>query len=501
MGESGKTSISKSIYGGMIMDNRGRMINDSALIRQILKKWRRMILTGLILAVFAGGYQAVKLRPELHRDKNIQETPEGQIDQNAITAERALITQQMVNKNNYLQKSIKMRINSSCESRATMVFSIKLPEIKETEEEDTGNQAIVSATSEEGSVLISEDTAQTTMMLKAYRSRLISGFRWGDLPEQFNTEPEYLNELYGINQESEATSSITIVTFYLDEEGAKRIMEQIKEELIDEKSSVQAIFGKHELVFDEIQTGTIVDTGLGSWTRERVQELNNLSSEREKFDLASPGYVTFTSAPLRMRKRQYLMECFKMAAVGFFAGLVVYAVFRGLGLILTGKVLSARELNNQFRINKLAAIPDGCAFKGLDAVINGIDGDYFSNRDPNVSYFIANENVRNTIMCNSILKEKQAEKNKTIVALIGDLPEEDIQSVHKKLLTSEPDKNVEFIVASALNTDPEMLKRLEESDAVILVAEPIRSKYRTIRDLLKTVTSYDKEILGSIVIE
>ena len=87
------------------------------------------------------------------------------------------------------------------------------------------------------------------------------------------------------------------------------------------------------------------------------------------------------------------------------------------------------------------------------------------------------------------------------MALIGDLPEEDIQSVHKKLLTSEPDKNVEFIVASALNTDPEMLKRLEESDAVSLVAEPIRSNYRTIRDLLKTVTSYDKEILGSIVIE
>ena len=45
------------------METKGRMINDTALIRQIFRKWRRMVLAGLLVGLIAGGLQAKKLLP------------------------------------------------------------------------------------------------------------------------------------------------------------------------------------------------------------------------------------------------------------------------------------------------------------------------------------------------------------------------------------------------------------------------------------------------------
>ena len=490
------------------METKGRMINDTALIRQIFRKWRRMVLVGLLVGLAAGGLQAKKLLPEIRRSTKKTETPAGQIDQEGISAERALITEQLRRKNLYFQKSVKARIDPTAEGRAMMVFSVTTPEIQagmdqlQEKAEDVLKEGSETSEGEEGEENIeitAMDSLRAIKIFKSYRKKIISGFEWGDLPKEMNTEPQFLNELIGLNQESEGSITATITAMYIDKEGAKKILEQVARELKELYPTVAAVYGKHYLLIDTIEAGTIVDGGMYSWHKDRLAEINNLASELEKFDLASPGLITSYPQPVRMRKRVFLMNCIKMGAVGFVGGMILYAVLRALLLILSGKVLSARELNNQYRINKIAAIPEGRELKGIDALVNKPDSDYYSNPDVDVSYRIANENVRNAIASNSIVNGLHATGEKTQIALVGDLTAEEMHTVFKKLLANEPSPQVEYVSVPNLNSDPEALKKLEESDAAVLVAEPVRSKYRKLSDILGTVRSYDKELLGSIV--
>ena len=494
------------------METKGRMINDTALIRQIFRKWRRMVLAGLLVGLIAGGLQAKKLLPEIRRSTKKAETPAGQIDQEGINAERALISDQLRRKNLYLQTSLKAKIDPTAEGRAMMVFSITTPEIQagmdqlQEQAEDALTEGAGAAADGEGEEEGEDSTRITAMdslraikIFKSYRKKILSGFEWGDLLEEMGTEPQYLNELIGLNQESEGSVTATITAIYIDKEGARKILEQVAKELRELYPTVASLYGKHYLLIDTIQAGTIVDGGMYTWHKDRLAEINNLSAERDKFDLAVPGLITSYPQPVRMRKRVFLMNCMKMGVVGFVGGMILYAVLRALLLILSGKVLSARELNNQYRINKIAAIPDGRELKGLDALVNIPDGEYYSNRDVDVSYRIANENVRNAIAANSIVSNLHGAGEKTQVALVGDLPAESMHAVFKKLLANEPSPQVAYVAVADLNSDPEALKKLEESDAAVLVAEPARSKYRHLSDILGTVRSYDKELLGSIV--
>ena len=158
-----------------------------------------------------------------------------------------------------------------------------------------------------------------------------------------------------------------------------------------------------------------------------------------------------------------------------------------VNLLMSSKVLSGRDLNSQFGLRKLAALPP----KGVESMsgfkkrLARYDIKYASNPDEDKCFEMAGENIRTLL----------GEDNK--VALVGDIASAEIDGVMERL--NGLGANVAFKSVADLS-DPTMLRELEDCKSAILVASPMESKYSSIEELLKTLTDSGKKVLGSIVI-
>ena len=477
------------------MEKGERIVNISALFKNILKKWRGALICALLFALFGGAYRMMRLLPQVGNGEEPQDTEvkeEGSAD---FSAEYALIQENLVQKNRYLEESLKVKINPTAEGRAIMDLSIITPEMEQLtaigqenpEEISTGDSETVEQ------ALSSAANARAFRILKYYENVVLSGLSdWGTLPEEMGTKPQYLSELVSVFSENDVSVSVNFLAISSDPDQAEKIMLEVKKNILAAEEEAQQIYGPHKLLTGSIQKGVITDKALYTWMKDRVQEINDLTTQRDNLVKNSGGAVTSTkSGKKALSMKKAVSSSLKYAVAGFVAGLILYVVAVALILILSNRVLSARELNSQYGINKLACVP-GVSKAGLDRLAAKIDGSYLSAVNEDSALKIAAENVR------CLLSEKQEVKS---IALIGDLSETEMRQLCEKLSLSSESGQVKYLNASGLNNKVEALRSLKEADAVILAARSGKSVYQNVNEILRTAVTFDKELLGSIVYE
>ena len=110
---------------------------------------------------------------------------------------------------------------------------------------------------------------------------------------------------------------------------------------------------------------------------------------------------------------------------------------------------------------------------------------YYSSRDQDVCYRMADENIR-------AIREGGGS-----LLLTGDLDRVQLEHIAGKLSTNS---GITISAASGSLDSPEAIRSLKESDGVILAAEIGKSKYDHVDRILDTVHSLGKDVEGTILL-
>ena len=537
------------------MDRQERIVSLRALVRRVLEKWRAMLVFAFVVALAAAAVQGVKLWPRLYvnnpgakeaelatgeayaglaentaetavadedpsasangsgeeamegevADKTMEEILEEvneQIDgilsvesNYKLMNELQRVENQLAAQHSYLDNSFVARFNPMAVAKSVCTISVTTPEMLE------GAPYSIQANGPSGGnaevVTLGRDQLNAVRILNYYLRTMQYGMDWGTLTEEYSTDPRYFNELVSVVNTYQDYAMADIRVVFGDEEGAEKLMGRMIEYLSSCHDDAEAAYGEHEVSFsNRVVSTNSLDKNYYTWTSDRLDEINKLTTQRDnliKKIRTVAKQVVQVEEELYIGRSVMLKQCILYAAAGFIAGLILFAILCAIWLVLTGKVLSGRELNRQYGLKKLAAVPGNAGGKKLfDKAAAAIDSSYYSNSDSKVSWRIADENIRKAI------------GGQGRIALVTDLNAGLVDQVRKSLENAAAEAGrtgITYTALAALNDDPAALKTLDGCDAAVLVARTMTSKYSSLGDLFGTVHAYGKEMIGSVVVD
>ena len=506
------------------MESGERVIDLLALIRTVLKKWRRMLIFGILFALLSAVYFGV------FRNKKAVEVVDSEVSvenesPNNYAAELEIIDNSIANKNRYIQNSKLLQLDPNAVSRAYIRFSIQMDDTEESSEvEGTGEEVAVqevldeqqvqeissadmadtagadmAGAGENGSdsiskVYLDDSSRKAVLILRHYINAVNYDTDYEKLASQLGMEKEYIRELVWASVEDEAALSGNIQAVYSDEENAVMIAEQALEILKEEKAAATGLYGRHKVIVEPAVVRTTSDRSYNTQLKERLQEMNDLKTQKDNFQKnfnlteKMVEKLSDTGSENKISRK----ELVKYIVLGFILGCLLFLLVYAIFLVAAGVLLSSRELGRMFGMNKLAVVPDSRMKNGLDRLISGIGSDRFSSRDERIAYQIAAENI---------CEQLSGLSDSGSVAVVTDLEEETAFGAGQILEEFLKENNIRAEVLPHLNQSPKELSELKSCDASVLLLRGGSSRLRHVSEFKNTLHTYKKTVLGSIVIE
>ena len=506
------------------MESGERVIDLLALIRTVLKKWRRMLIFGILFALLSAVYFGVLKSGKAVEVVDSEVSVENESPNN-YAAELEIIDNSIANKNRYIQNSKLLQLDPNAVSRAYIRFSIQMDDTEESSEaEGTGEEVAVqevldeqqvqeissadmadtaaadmAGAGENGSdsiskVYLDDSSRKAVLILRHYINAVNYDTDYEKLASQLGMEKEYIRELVWASVEDEAALSGNIQAVYSDEENAVMIAEQALEILKEEKAAATGLYGRHKVIVEPAVVRTTSDRSYNTQLKERLQEMNDLKTQKDNFQKnfnlteKMVEKLSDTGSENKISRK----ELVKYGVLGFILGCLLFLLVYAFFLIAAGVLLSSRELGRMFGMNKLAVVPDSRMKNGLDRLISGIGSDRFSSRDERIAYQIAAENI---------CEQLSGLSDSGSVAVVTDLEEETAFAAGQILEEFLKEKNIRAEVLPHLNQSPKELSELKSCDASVLLLRGGSSRLRHVSEFKNTLHTYKKTVLGSIVIE
>ena len=492
------------------METYERIVVLSGLLKSTFRRWRSALLIGLVLAVLLAALQGLKLRGKYGAVGETVVTSEEESDADVLRSQMKenllQINRVLADKSRYYENSILIKLDPSAIARANFNFTVHIPSEGEEESESVSGVALPS--SGDALQVIGNTGARSEQELKIldyYMTKALYGVDFSALAEDLGTEEPYIRELITSKILDYVSCTGTVAVNYLDQDGAGRIADTIREAILSAGPDAEKLYGEHELILTDVYTDTVAARTYSSYAKDRLQEINDLMTQKTNHEKGIAALLTGGSFSLEddggvvvkesITWAAFFKSCAKHGIAGFIVGTVLGFIAIAVLLILSGRVLSAREFNNQFRLQKLAAVSDGRTRHGIDAAVEKIDGTYYSNPDPSKAYAIAAENIRN-----GVKNLTDTAEDGISVGLVGDVPADMVKNLAEKLQGEGEGTKISFVPLTDLASDPAALTKLESVSAAVVAAAPGISGYSASGDILRTVKAYHKDVLGSIVI-
>ena len=506
------------------MESGERVIDLLALIRTVLKKWRRMLIFGILFALLSAVYFGVLKSGKAVEVVDSEVSVENESPNN-YAAELEIIDNSIANKNRYIQNSKLLQLDPNAVSRAYIRFSIQMDDTEESSEaEGTGEEVAVqevldeqqvqeissadmadtagadmAGAGENGSdsiskVYLDDSSRKAVLILRHYINAVNYDTDYEKLASQLGMEKEYIRELVWASVEDEAALSGNIQAVYSDEENAVMIAEQALEILKEEKAAATGLYGRHKVIVEPAVVRTTSDRSYNTQLKERLQEMNDLKTQKDNFqkNFNLTEKVVEKLSDTGSENKISRKELVKYIVLGFILGCLLFLLVYAIFLVAAGVLLSSRELGRMFGMNKLAVVPDSRMKNGLDRLISGIGSDRFSSRDERIAYQIAAENI---------CEQLSGLSDSGSVAVVTDLEEETAFGAGQILEEFLKEKNIRAEVLPHLNQSPKELNELKSCDASVLLLRGGSSRLRHVSEFKNTLHTYKKTVLGSIVIE
>ena len=314
------------------------------------------------------------------------------------------------------------------------------------------------------------------------------------MAEKYNTEPQYLQELVDLSENHiNDTISAEIIIRFPSEQGAGELLDELTSQIQNYSSSVTKTYGEHTLAINNRVTTTVTDTTVTDKANSRLTMLNNLINGNNSFGTATAtlgmNSGNTDNSQVSVSRSDLLKPIVKYAGAGFVGGVVLYFLLVILSLLASGKVYSASEMNRQYGFSKIAAVPSPNAKKrkGLDRLTHRDASDYYSSRDREICWQIANENLSELM------------NGKGTVALIGDVDPGQLEKIAAEM--NKETSELQIKTPGDILSSPAALHSLKETDAAVIIASIGTSDYRKTDRILETLHTYEKRILGSIILD
>lgn len=329
------------------------------------------------------------------------------------------------------------------------------------------------------------------IIYRAYQRYINNMIDWTELAEKFETEPRYLQELLKVTNENEILGAMTISVRYTDPEGADEILQYVIDALARYPHSDLYEAGNFEIHYKNRIKRYHIDAVNYKLLNRRVSELNSLMQTKDSFqtNINKNRASSSGSSVHALSKKAVLKSAVKYGAAGAAGSLIVAAVLFVFYLLSRSAVLSGREINEVYGFDRIAVMPvkDAGKLRGLDRAAAALDASCLSSSNMKDGCKVADANLK-----------ALAEENEQI-ALIGDCTPERLSEV-ADLIGEVGTGGYTLRAISDLNSNAASLEALRECSSVVIASEVRKSTYRNTDDLLATVRSYRKPVVGSIVL-
>ena len=471
------------------MNRRERIIDIKALFRCTLEKWRALLLIGIICAAVMGGMEGFA------QYKAYQKSLEAEAEEAAASVaadtsgsaslkdrELKMISDRLEEKNRYYSESILGQIDPANEGIATADVII--------------SARPAAASSEEAEREYNYIRSKEFNILAFYTNTAMYTSDLTEAAKKLGTQAQLLRELITVTDSNKSDSMITVKVIYPTQEGAKVILDSVLAQLSAQHAEAQKTYGTHTFEIANEMSSTIVDTTMYKWSNNRAAEIIALINSRKTLDKNLASGTTTAKKTVKFSKKSALKSAVKRGALGLCAGLFGSMALIALYLIMAGIVLSGRELNRQYGLQRIACIPGKkfSSLKGPDKWVASIDAEYYNHPNKATCVQVANANIE------AILGKRTSDAQ---IAMIGDLANEYMEKAAAEFTKTARASGgrVRYFAIPCGSQTPEGIEAIRSCDAAVLIARAGRSTYKGVGDVLDTAELLGREVIGSVVVQ
>ena len=471
------------------MNRRERIIDIKALLRCTLEKWRLLIIAGLICAAVMGGmegytqYKAYRkgVEAEAAQAEEAAASAGSQESASLKDQELKMMSDRLEEKNRYYSESILGKIDPANEgfASADLIISARPAQTADRAESDSEYNYIRS---------------REFNILNFYTNAALYRTDLTEAAEALGTRAQLLGELITVTDSNKSDSMITIKVIYPTQEGAKTILDSVVGQVSDLYAEAQRTYGEHTFTIANEVSSTIVDTAMYKWSNNRAAEITALINSRKTLDKNLASGTTTAKKAVTISKKSAVKAAVKRGAIGLLAGIFGALALVALYLIMTGVVLSGRELNRQYFLRRIACIPGRKygSLKGPDKWVASIDSAYYNHPNRATCVQVANANLETLL---------GAAGRDAQVAMVGDLSDEYLEKAAAEFTKTAraAGSRVRYYAVPLSSQTPEGVEAIRRCDAAVLVAKAGRSTYKGVGDVLDTAELLGRDVAGSVV--
>ena len=423
---------------------KGMKIPPEVLLREILMRWRIILLCAVLFAGLFAGYRYLR-----HVRHSRTAVAEDILTTEVFKKGIAITEEKIESRKEYLAGSILAEINPY-----RMAYA-------------------------EASVFLSGDQDTVNKVMHSLSFYVSNKFDWSEFAREHGTEERYMKELVGVAEYSEQNCFFIRIRHRTEEE-AGEMMSYLLEGLAEYDEQLKESCGAHTYDVTDWQTRTGNDSNYADWAEAQFNRIPTLETVLENFrkKAGSGGAVSLSKSSL-----------LKYMVLGGVLGALI-AVFAVLVFIfMKDRLLDARELKALYGIKNLAVFPAERKAKKSFAPDRWIES---IGRD-------AAERIPEEERCR-IAGEKLAAfaPGAKTLALTGDVKEKALQTLSELLAGYIP--GAVFAPAPAPDKNADSVRILREADAVILVGEIRRSCLGVLERQIDLAEELGRPIAGSIVL-
>lgn len=430
----------------MEQENKGQTIYFKDLFFAILYQWKWLLIVALIGAILLGGIQVLGSNQQTTMDITTL-TPEEQIRVQMVQDTEQRVTSNYNAQVQYLENSVLMSIDSYNAITSGIYLHVSPAEFVDAE----------------------IYKHQMASILRGY-SQLLTPQALDKIAQTMDMETVYLRELITMDFSNESYLGITARG--RNQEEAERIRDAVSQLMKDSTASITQNLGAHTMSIIPFTTGPRMDKDLCESQNAAHQRLISLSNSQlaaiKELKRLLPEELETGAADILL-----------FAAIGFVLGMVMVAGVTFVLHLASGKVYSARVLQDRTELKILGCLP-GKKRNGLDRWLRKMEGRAQADAAEAVAANIANRT-----------------KDTQQLLLLGNYEDRFLQPLAKAL----EERGKVCTVCAAPAQSAQAMDAIDQCQVAILVETCGVSGYENIIWEKNTINEYGKQLLGCVVID
>lgn len=492
--------MNQNDHGYMTQYNDEIEIDLKDLMFTIFKKWRSVILFGLLIGCLAGGYKFISgvsaLRDSVSRQADADDydlaLQEYTASKDFYKIQIKELNEEIDRYNDYCKQSILMNIDPYKVYKNESTFYI-----------NTGYEVMPNA--------LNPSIDPTLAVMDAYASAVNSGNIYDEIQKKIgrDVDARYIKELVHVD-ENYSSGILTVTTIGDSQKLADDIMKYLVEVLNNSTSDISTKVHPHTITQVSENSYSTVDKNIYTDFTEN-QDIADASSVNDYVQNIKTQIASIKEASDKLEapvdntvsRHSVLKNAVKFALIGIIGGVFVLAFIYAICYVINGRITTEELIESRLRVNVLGAarkIVKRRSLSRMDELLMKLEGTDHEVLVTGPEYTAMQEKeVRHLydISAANIAALLHAAPEIRTLALIGTISDDKIAD----LLHGIDAQLAQYTVKAAGNIikNAHAIKTLQDADAAVIVEQKDISRYDNMQREIAMVNSLGKKLVGVIV--